>query len=149
MRVPLPNRCCGRVTALLSIALVILPWMGCGSSSSLVPATGSVSVKGKPAAGAMVLFHSQISDAVTPSGAVAEDGTFKLMSGLEPGIAPGKYNVTITWPDPSKKPTANQIMMGLVEPGPDLLKGKYATKATTTLSADITSSTTTIPAFEF
>jgi len=137
-----------RAPALLSMVLLVCTWVGCGSSVSLVPATGSVTVKGKPAAGANILFHSQIADAVTPSGVVGANGTFKLMSGLDPGIAPGKYKVTIVWPDPSKKPTDVQIMMGTAEPGPDMLKGKYAAKANTPLTADITSSTTTIPAFE-
>jgi hypothetical protein len=138
-----------RLQGLATLALLGCCLSGCGGTgNNLVPVTGSVSVNGKPAGEASVLFHSEISDAVTPSAVTKADGTFTVMSGLEPGIAPGKYKVTIVWPDASKKPTQAQIMMGTAEPGPDLLKGKYAAKATTKLTAEVTSSTTALPAFE-
>ncbi len=121
---------------------------GCDAGTRLVPVTGSISVKGKPAAGASILFHAEDPAAQTVSAVTAEDGTFSLMSGTEPGIAPGNYVVTVTWPDASKKPTSAQIMMGTADAGPDLLKGKYATKSASTLKVEITTSTTALPAFE-
>lgn len=122
---------------------------GCGPAGKrLIPVTGSVTVNGKPAAGASILFHSDDPNAPTATGSVAADGTFSIVSGLDAGIAVGKYKVTVIWPDASKKPTEVQIMMGTAEPGPDLLRGKYAAKDSTTLSVEITSSTTTLPPFE-
>lgn len=138
-----------RLFAATSLALLGLCLTGCGSAgNALIPVTGSVTVKGKPAEGASLLFHSDISDATTPSAVTKADGSFTIMSGLDAGIAPGKYKVSIVWPDPSKKPTQAQLMMGTDEPGPDMLKGKYASKAVTKLTAEITSSTKEIPAYE-
>jgi hypothetical protein len=131
----------------LVLSLVFANLIGCGGGLKRIPVTGSVTVGGKPAVGANVLFHPEDPTAMTASGVVGEDGAYSLVSGMEPGLVPGKYKVTVIWPDPSKKPTQAQIMMGTAEPGPDLLKGKYASKASTSLVADVTESTSTIPAF--
>lgn len=122
---------------------------GCSSNSDkLFLVSGSVTVDGKPADGASILFHPDDPAAVTASGVVNADGTFTLVSAMNEGVAAGKYRVTVTWPDPSKKPTKEQLMMGTAEPGPDLLKGKYATRDQTSLTAEISSSTTVLPPFE-
>ena len=133
---------------LLLASILYIGLGGCGSSPRLVPVSGSVTVNGKPAEGAIVMFHPT-DPAVATASAVAEaDGTFKIVSGGEPGLLVGKYQVTVMWPDPTKQPTQAQIMMGTAEPGPDLLKGKYSSKAVTKLTADITASTKTLPPFE-
>ncbi|MCA9192368.1 MAG: hypothetical protein KDB03_11420 [Planctomycetales bacterium] len=132
----------------LALTVCMLVLSGCASSTDLVQVSGSVTVNEKPAAGATVLFHPEDPAAVTASGSVAEDGTFTLVSAMQNGIAPGKYKVTVTWPDASKQPTKEQIMMGTAEPGPDLLKGKYASRDRTSLTAEITPSTTTLNPFE-
>jgi hypothetical protein len=123
---------------------------GCGGGNSLVPVTGKVLSKGQPAAGATLLFHPAINDvnAQTASAVADENGVYTISSGLEKGILPGSYSVTVTWPDPSVKPTQAQIMMGMVEPGPDMLKGRYSDKNSTTLKVEITGSTTEIPPLE-
>ena len=121
---------------------------GCDSSPKLVPVTGSVTVKGKPAEGAILMFHPGDPKAATASAVAEADGSFKIVSGGEPGLIQGKYQITVIWPDPSKKPTEAQIMMGTAEPGPDLLKGKYSSKTTSTLSAEITPALTKLPPFE-
>ncbi len=129
-------------------AIVCLGFLGCSASSKLVPVNGAVSVKGKPAEGAIIMFHPGDPTLATASAVAEADGNFKIVSGGEPGILPGQYKVTVMWPDPTKQPTQAQIMMGTGEPGPDLLKGKYSSKSVTTLTADITSSTTTLPPFD-
>ncbi len=68
--------------------------------------------------------------------------------GHGPGIPAGTYQVTIRWPDPKVKPTDAQKMTGMFNDPPDLLKGKYENKAKSGLKAEITSSTTDLPAFE-
>lgn len=120
---------------------------GCSTGPKLIPVTGSVTVKGKPAEGATILFHPEDTAQVTASGVTEADGSFSLLSAMQPGVLAGKYKVTVTWPDPTKQPTEAQIMMGTAEPGPDLLKGKYASRDVTTLSVEITSTTTTLPPF--
>lgn len=123
---------------------------GCGDGKVLVIVKGKVLAKGQPAAGATVLFHPTTGDptAQTASGVAGDDGTFAVSTGLDQGVPPGNYIVTLTWPDPSVKPTPQEMMMGMIEPGPDLLKGKYADKSTSTLKAEITGSTTELPPFE-
>lgn len=122
---------------------------GCSGSDSLVVVKGKVTVDDAPANGALVLFHHDGNPlAVTASGVVSEDGSFTLSSGLEKGVAPGKYTVTITWPDPTVQTTPQQMMQGMIADAPDLLDGAYAAKAKSTLKAEITASTTVIPPFD-
>ena len=82
---------------------------------------------------------------VTAAGTTDSQGSFTLTSGMDKGLTPGKYAVTAVYPDPAVKPTQAQMMQGTFEPGPDLLKGKYANKATTSLEVEITSSTKELP----
>lgn len=129
--------------------LFVVSTVGCGGNGKkLVQVKGSASFEGKSPEGATILFHPDDPNIQTASGTVTADGTYTLVSGTDPGIAPGTYKVTIIWPDPSKKPTQQEIMMGNAEDGPDLLNGKYATKSNSPLSATIDANTTTIPAFE-
>lgn len=132
--------------AFLLLASILMA--GCSSSPKLIPVAGSVTVKGKPAEGAIVMFHPADPTMATASAIAEADGTFKLVSNSEPGLLAGKYQVTVMWPDATKKPTQAQIMMGTAEPGPDLLKGKYSSKGVTTLTAEITSTTKTLPPFD-
>ena len=74
-------------------------------------------------------------------------GAFKPISQSLAGMRAGHYKVTIVWPDPSKKPTEAQKMMGTADVGPDLLLGKYSLKSSTSLTVDITDSTTALPPF--
>ncbi len=133
----------------LALILAISMTAGCNSGPKLMPVTGSVTVKGKPAEGAVILLHPENKELTTASGVADAQGAFKLVSGPDsPGVQTGKYKVTITWPDPAIKPTKAQLMQGLFEPGPDLLKGKYATKDKTTLSVEVTVETTALPPYE-
>ena len=125
----------GRVLA-LAVSLTVLFSAGCSDAKVMVAVKGSVVTKGKPVAGALVMFHPQ-SDPTgqTASGVTSDDGTFTISSGVEQGIALGTYGVTITWPDPAVKPTDAEMMMGMIEQGPDLLKGTYATHEASKLTA--------------
>ncbi len=105
-------------------------------------------VKGKPAEGAVLMFFPSDPKITTASAVAETDGTFKVFSDGEAGLVVGKYQVTISWPDPTKKPTQAQMMMGTGELGPDLLKGKYSSKDTSTLSVEITPTSKTLPPFE-
>jgi hypothetical protein len=137
------------VVWLLSLALLVC--VGCGGGPRLVPVKGSVKVDGKPAAGAVVTFH--IVDGgmeAFPSTAITgEDGSFTLTTGEKGGAQPGKYKVTVVWPDPTKKPTQAEMMMGATAmDGPDLLNGKYATSAKSGLECEIKSGATDIAPFD-
>ena len=121
---------------------------GCTQVPKLYTVTGTVTVKGKPAEGAIINFHPD-DPTIEAASAVADSaGSFKPISQSLPGMRSGSYKVTIIWPDPSKKPTEAQKMMGTADVGPDLLKGKYSLKSSTTLTATIKEGITTLPPFE-
>lgn len=132
----------------LIAVLCLAAFAGCSGGPRLVPVTGKVTVNGKPAEGAIVMFHPEDATQNTSSATATADGTLKPFTNGEPGLIVGRYKVTLTYPDPSKKPTQAQLMMGTADVGPDLLKGKYASKANTTLSIEVTSSSTTFGPFE-
>lgn len=124
--------------------------VGCGQGGpSLVQVTGSVSVDGKPANGATVIFHPTDKEMkLIPAATTDENGKFKLATSAREGVPVGSYDVTVTWPDPSVQPTPAQKLQGLGEPGPDLLNGKYQKKGASGLKADITSSTKELAPFQ-
>ena len=132
----------------LFLALCLIVVCGCSRGPRLVPVTGKVTVAGKPAEGAIVMFHPNDATLPTGSATAAADGTISPFTNSEPGLMEGSYKVTIMYPDPSKKPTQAQIMMGTADVGPDLLKGKYASKGTTTLTAEVNASSNSLPPFE-
>lgn len=122
---------------------------GCGSAPSMVDAEGTLLVDQKPAEGATImLFPISSSARFVATGASGPDGKFHLITNLKPGIPVGKYEVTVVWPDPSVKPSAMQQMQGLSDDAPDLLKGKYAIRGESGLSAEITKDTKELPVFQ-
>ena len=133
------------------MALVAVAGCG-GSSDTLVQATGKVTVDGAPASGAVVLFYPVGSKQMdVASGQADSDGVYKLTSNLKAGIAPGNYQISVTWPDPAAKakPGSNKMMMSTdIETPPDLLKGRYVANDKSGLTAEITSSTKKIPPFD-
>jgi hypothetical protein len=113
------------------------------------PVSGSVTVGGKPAVGATVMFFPEEGkgmNVVPSTGTVGSDGTFSLSTGGKPGAPAGRYVVAVTWPDPNVKATAQQKMMGLVD-APDLLKGQY-TQGKSKLQAEVKSGENKLDPFQ-
>ncbi len=126
-----------------SLAMLIGVLGGCGGGSGLVQVKGVVKVDGKQTEGVQLTFHP--ADGKMPSSAVSEaGGAFTVTTDLNPGIPPGSYTVVAIYPDPSVKPTESQRMQGLFEPGPDMFKGKYATKEKG-IKVEVTKSTVDLP----
>src|SRR5205823_7271227 len=79
---------------------------GCGSRTSLYSVRGEVFFNGKPAEGALVVFHpveDKDGKATRPRGTVEGDGSFTLSSHAKGDGAPaGEYIVTINWLDLAK-----------------------------------------------
>ena len=131
----------------LAIALIA----GCGGPGQN-NVSGKLTVDGAPAVGAVLLFHPiENKDAPIASGLAGSDGRFTLTTNMIAGIPPGKYAVTVTWPDPSftvkvKEPAKMQMKEDSVTV-PDLLKGRYILKEKSGLTADISSSTKELPPF--
>ena len=76
------------VSWLLALALA-----GCGGSG-LVTVKGKVTLDGKALTSGTVTFHPSGTGA-TSYGTLQSDGTFRVQSGTEQGLAPGKYRVTV------------------------------------------------------
>jgi hypothetical protein len=143
----------GRAFAHLFTAAGLLAVAACTSTESgLTPVSGKVLLNGKPAEGAVVAFHPENGSDVntmTPSGVTDSDGTFTLSTGQAKGAKPGKYVVTVICPDPNKKPTAAQKMQGMTDSdAPDLLGGRYASRAKSTLRAEVKFGESTVGPFE-
>jgi hypothetical protein len=96
------------------------------------PVTGKVTVKGKPASGARVVFYPTAPDALE-----------KLQSFVpEDGAPEGDYKVTIVWPEP---PPANA--MGIFDQK-DRLAGRYSNPEKSGLTAHVESGGGEIPPFD-
>jgi hypothetical protein len=91
-------------------------------------------VDGKPADGAVLIFHPAGGKGSLASAAADANGAFAITSNGKPGIVTGSYKVTASWPDPAKKPK-EFTLGGTIEDAPDLLGGRFVTpdKAVTTL----------------
>jgi hypothetical protein len=138
-------------TTLVLLLFPVLLLTGCGGES-FTPVTGVVRVNGKPAVGASVMFFPEGSTdikAIPGSGVVDENGGFTVATGSTRGLKPGKYIVTVIWPDPAKKPTELQRIAGAnPNDAPDVLKGRYATKEKSTLRAEVKSAATVLEPFD-
>lgn len=132
------NSLFGRLNRLCFVGFALVLLVGCPETSKLLQVTGKITVDGKPADGASVLFFPEGSGGEIAAGSADANGQFSLFSNMEPGVAPGKYKVTVTWPDPAKRPSTEDIAMGRAKDAPDLLKGKFVNKDRSTLSVEVT-----------
>ena len=96
----------------ISVVVACVAVSGCGErwEAETHPASGRVSINGKPASGSLVQLHAvgQQPDERNsrPWGLVKDDGTFTLSTYETGDGAPvGDYMVTITWPDDPSVPS--------------------------------------------
>jgi hypothetical protein len=129
-----------------ALALLAIACASCGNSNCLYPVSGTVTYKGKPAAGAAVFFYRKGGDPMNEHavmGIVQEDGSFTLVCGsLGNGAPPGEYDVLIAW-----KQDQNQGK-GLAHRGRDRLKGRYADPKRPRLHAVVHAASNQLAAFE-
>ncbi len=106
--------------ALLVLLLIVIALVNLSGrdSESLYPAEGTLRVNGKPAHGAVVVFHPQNSgklSATQPVGYVGPDGRYRLTSTNRVGAPPGDYVVTVSWFVPAQAKTTKKSL-GFVDP---------------------------------
>lgn len=128
-------------TAMLLCAIPVIT--GCSQREyDTIPThevTGKVTVNGVPAAGAIVRFFPQTPQEGTehplaPSGKTNTEGIYQLTTYADSdGAPPGKYIVTVEWPDPKWRPEGG----GMPPPPPDRLQGKFANPKTSQIEAMI------------
>jgi hypothetical protein len=139
-----------RVLRWLPLLFVIL---GISCSSGLNSVEGKVLYKGKPAKGAIVIFHPKGDNTINarkPSGYTDEEGVFTLSSTPgkpKDGAVAGEYAVTIEWPE-EPKDAKPKFSTEPAPPPPDRLEGRYADQKKSGLSAVITSGPNRLPPFE-
>lgn len=129
-----------RSRAVTLAGLLALPFaVGCGDPGPvLVPVKGSVSVGGKPLAVGSVSFRPDASRGNTsahhPTGSIAADGSFELVTLGKPGAPVGHYKVLV-FADANTDAKTNTA----AHPKPPawLTDPKYTTEKTTDLRAEV------------
>jgi hypothetical protein len=147
-----PVGCRSLVAGSLALAALVAS-AGCGDGKiRRYPVTGTVTVDGKPADGALVIFcpvnPTGELEHLRPAGKADAAGTFSLTT-IETGDgAPaGDYKVLVQWPTPVQN--ANEDRGGRARSrGPDRLKGKYYNLEKTPLTAKVDEKSNTLQPFE-
>ena len=124
-------RRCRKVNRVLWAVVLAALLPGCGDKydfEPVFPVTGSLFVRGKPAAGAMVTFHpaDALNDyrATRSFATVEADGSFALTTYFPgDGVPSGDYVVTLNWPG-QLPPTAHPT-----DVPSDHLGGRYSSPA--------------------
>src|SRR5262249_2282965 len=134
-----------RPVLLLASAVVCVGLSGCGASGpNLHPVEGTVSVKGKPAAGAIVFFHHQDRSSPkhpVPYGKADRGGRFQPTPGVAgEGARGGWYGGPVVWPAPNAKPDKDGSR-------PALLKGAYSDPKVSKLVVEVTAGKNALPPF--
>ena len=107
-----------------------------------MPAAGEVLIQGKPAANVRLVFHPVparpewgMFRALTGA-----DGTFKCTTNVpEDGLPPGRYTVTITWPEMIQEDPEYES---------DKLRGRYADPRRPAFVVDVAAPATRFPPFK-
>ena len=131
----------------LGLVLVLLALSACGSRRpALYPVHGKVFFDGRPAAGALVVFHpirQADPNVPKPSGTVRGDGSFSLGTFTPDDGAPsGDYNIAIVWrvsPSPAASQKGDVI---------NRLPERYADPQTSQLWAEVKDKPTELEPFK-
>ena len=105
----------GSVLASLLCVALLFCLSGCGSSSSLLPVEGKVTVDGQALTRGSIAFHPDAKKQNTLKKALGgeiKDGTYTIYTDGKPGAPPGWYNVTVaaaTEADTSKVDTIKSL----------------------------------------
>ena len=115
--------------AILTIAIISAS-CGCNRPTEIpvVPARGTVTVNGKPAANVFLVFHPVTNKKdlreLAPYGWTDQEGRFALSTrGDADGAPVGEYVVTLEWPAPMDQASDDPEGM---RSGPDMFRGAYA-----------------------
>ncbi len=131
--------CPKRQRILFGFSLLITLIAGCGSSHDAV-VSGTVTLDGKPLTNGEVQFHP-VGDGPTAYGRLGEEGAYRLGTGSESGLDPGRYKVTVM----STEPPSKELPSGATPPiGKRLSPERYGTVEATPFEFDVTDGNNTI-----
>ena len=129
---------------------------GCGQSDPslkpVYPVHGSLFVKGKPAKGAVVMFHPLPLEAGKPTaltsrGTASDDGSFRLTTyNTDDGAPEGEYAVTIYWP--RKRSGKGSEDADALDLPPDQLGLRYIDPSTSAIRIQIKAPETRLEPFQ-
>lgn len=121
-------------TLVVAVSLSVVSIVGCGGETGpkLVKVTGKVTIGGKPAQSATIIFQP-VGEGTVASATIGDDGTYDLVTQERFGAIPGSYKVEIVCmqqgsydPDAGQKP-----------PLPCNVPPKYGTADSSGLTADV------------
>ena len=119
----------------LSVLMIILGVTLAGCGGDLVSVKGVVTVDGQPLETGNVSFHP-VDGGPVGHGAIQTNGSFRIRTGTENGLAPGKYRATVVATSEAPEPTPQNP-----EPLPRLLvPARYGKPETSGLEYTVTSS---------
>jgi hypothetical protein len=125
------------------IGLLLLGGLaGCSSEGErLEPVEGRITLAGKPLPGGTVSFRPAAGNATLhhPTGRIAADGTFKLLTNGREGAPAGQYKVLI-FSDANAEPGTNRSAHP--QPPKWRVNAKYTTEGGTDLKADVVAAPT-------
>ena len=136
-----------RLSNLVHVLLVsaVLPLSGCSNKAAdrldVHPVAGQVTFNGKPAAGALVVFHPKDPTVgeLKPNARVDQQGNYSLSTySAGDGAPAGEYTVTVILRPLVKKE-------GDFEPGPNVLPAQVSTPATSKIAAQVAEGPNTVP----
>ncbi len=134
--------------ARIVIALLLfagLPLAGCSKNHAdrrdVHPVAGQVTFNGKPAAGALVVFHPQdpAVGELKPNARADRQGNYTLSTySAGDGAPAGEYKLTVILRQLVKRE-------GDFEPGPNILPAQLSTPATSKIAAQVAEGPNTVP----
>lgn len=134
-----------RLPHTLLVALFSFAALSCGNGKnrkSVYPVRGQVFFQGKPATGALVLFHeinAPASQDARPHGQVDPNGDFVLSTyAAKDGAPAGDYVVTVDW---------RQAIPGRGAAGPSVLPPEYSVPQQSPLRSTIRAESNNLPPF--
>ncbi len=127
------------------LAIVAMTLTGCSRKDAnrleVHPVAGQVTFNGKPAAGALVVFHPKDPAAAVlkPNARVDQQGNYSLSTySAGDGAPAGEYTVTVILRPLVKKE-------GEFEPGPNVLPAQVGSPATSKIAAQVAEGPNTVP----
>jgi len=139
-------------TTALTAGVILL--IGCGDGRlPRRPVSGSVTVAGKPAGGAIVVLHpvagsvAPEAEKIRPTGTCDRDGRFLLGTWeLADGVPAGRWKATVQWFTAANAPEGADPETAHAET--DRLGGAYGDPEATPLVVEVAESAVAVPPFE-